>query len=329
MGMKLRTIRACRAVAAILLLALCLGFSGCASDELDAAPAGKLAAAVASLHIGRDAVVLVGAGDIAECAHLRPARATARLVAAVVAAAPKARVFTTGDHAYPDGTVWQFEHCYGPTWGRFNARTYPTPGNHDYHVPSAEAYFDYFIFFDRHPAVRPRGYYSYDVGAWHIVALNSITLDGPDSPQLAWLKNDLASAGTGCILAYWHHPLYSSGYHGSWPWGDEPDVELFWNILLRFGADIVVNGHDHIYERFAPMNADGEVVAHGIREFVVGTGGAELYWVLFRHPNSVYVNNETFGVLILILQPTGYRWAFLGADGVIYDRGRQSLDCAN
>lgn len=317
-----------RAWRAVLLLGLCLGSGGCAGNDLNAAPAGRIAAAVASLDIPRDAAVLVGAGDIAECQHLAPARATARLIAAVVAAAPRARVFTTGDHAYPDGTARQFARCYDPTWGRFNARTYPTPGNHDYHVPGARAYFDYFVFFDRHPEARPRGYYSYDLGAWHIVALNSITLAGPDSPQLAWLKRDLASAATGCILAYWHHPLFSSGYHGSLPLGDAPDVELFWNILLRFGTDVVVNGHDHIYERFAPMNAQGEVVPNGIREFVVGTGGAELYPVIFRHPHSVYVNSDTFGVLIIILQPTGYRWAFLGVDGVIYDRGRQPLYCA-
>jgi len=256
--------------------------------------------------------VLVGAGDIASCGGLGD-EATAALLDAI-----PGMVFTAGDNVYDHGTPLEFERCYAPSWGRHRARTRPAPGNHDYNTPHAVGYFAYFG-----EAAGPpeRGYYSYDLGAWHIVVLNSncaaVGGCGPGSPQERWLRADLAAHAAVCTLAYWHHPRFSSGPHG-----DTVSVQAFWQALYEAGAEIVINGHDHLYERFAPQTPDGRPdEERGIRQFTVGTGGAGLYAARRRAPNSEVVNTSTFGVLKLTLYPDRYEWEFISAGGTFTDHG--------
>jgi hypothetical protein len=221
--------------------------------------------------------VLVGAGDIANC-NKTADEATARLLDNI-----SGTIFTVGDHAYPDGTAAQFSDCYGPNWGRHKNRTRPSPGNHDYHVSGAAGYFNYFGAAAGDPAM---GYYSYNLGAWHIIALNSEISHSAGSAQEQWLRADLAANPNICTLAYWHAPRFSSGQHGN-----KASSQALWQALYEYGADVVLNGHDHIYERFAPQNPNGQADARGIREFVVGTGGAALYSFGSIQPNSQARNN--------------------------------------
>jgi hypothetical protein len=249
--------------------------------------------------VAADEVVMVGAGDIAKCEILGGAVATARLLDRI-----PGTVFTVGDNAYEDGTAEQFEKCYGTTWGRHKDRTRPSPGNHDYHTDGARPYYQYFGELAGPPN---RGYYSYDLGAWHVISLDSYIATDKNSPQLQWLRADLAANKTDCILAYWHIPLYSSGPHG----GDSKVKEI-WKLLYDAGADVVVNGHDHDYERFAPQTPDGKPdPVKGIRQFVVGTGGGGVY--KFKNPakNSEVRDNSTYGVLKLTLGPGRYAWDFV------------------
>ena len=250
--------------------------------------------------------VLVGAGDIAACAS-PGSEATAALLDGI-----PGTVFTTGDNAYGDGTAVEFAHCYEPTWGRHRARTRPSPGNHDYGTARAAGYHDYFGAAAGEP---DRAYYSYDLGAWHVIALNSncAQVGGchAGSPQEQWLRADLAANWTACTVAYWHHPRFSSGPHGGarelWP---------LWQALYDAGADVVLAGHDHLYERFAPQDPAGRAdPARGIRQFTVGTGGASHYGVSQIAPNSEVRNGDTFGVLKLTLHPTGYEWEFVPVAG--------------
>lgn len=252
-------------------------------------------------------VVLVGAGDIATCSQAG-AEATAKLLDAI-----PGTVFTAGDNAYPDGTAAEFANCYGPTWGRHKARTFPTPGNHEYHTSNASGYFGYFGAAAGAPG---KGYYSYDLGSWHIIALNSecdqIGGCGAGSPQLAWLKADLQAHPAVCTLAYWHKPLFSSGMHGN-----NPEVVELFRALYDAGADVVLNGHDHEYERFAPMAPDGKLdLARGIREFVVGMGGSDPRDL----PGAPIANSEkvitrNFGVIKLTLRDGAYDWQFVSVAG--------------
>jgi len=254
-----------------------------------------------------DGVVLVGAGDIASCVSDGD-EATASLLDAIGGV-----VFTLGDHAYEAGTPIEFEACYEESWGRHKARTRPTPGNHDYLTPGASGYFDYF---GAAAGERDRGYYSYRLGPWHIVVLNSNCpeVGGCDSgsPQAQWLRANLAANPTPCTLAYWHHPRFSSGPHGS-----DPTVQAFWQALHDYGAEVVLSGHDHTYERFAPQDPQGRLdPVRGVRQFVVGTGGASHH--RFAGPaaaNSEARSDDTFGVLKLTLYPTGYEWQFIPAAG--------------
>src|SRR5215207_292310 len=209
--------------------------------------------------------VLVGAGDIASCRSTGD-EATAGLLAGI-----DGTVATFGDHAYPEGSAENFAECYEPSWGQFKARTMPSPGNHEYEKPGASAYFDYFGTAAGDPG---EGYYSYDLGSWHLVALNSNCGEGeircdPGSPQGRWLKVDLAANDeAACTLAYFHHPLFTSG---SYRPGIER-VESLWEILYAAGVDVVLNGHDHNYQRFAPQDPEGRADPEdGIRQFVVGT----------------------------------------------------------
>jgi 3',5'-cyclic AMP phosphodiesterase CpdA len=260
---------------------------------------------------GEEPVVLVGAGDIAKCDMIRGAEATARLLDGI-----PGTIFTVGDHAYEDGSALSFRQCYEPTWGRHKARTRPSPGNHDYRTNNAEPYFDYFG-----DAAGPdnRGYYSYDLGAWHIVSLNSVIPAGSRSPQVRWLREDLADNARACTLAYWHSPVFSSGPHGP-----DPQMREVWRVLYEFGADVIVNGHDHIYERFGRQHPDGRLEPErGIRQFTAGTGGGGVYRVQRRLPNSEVSDNTSYGVLKFTLAATSYKWEFVPAIGTFRDAGEE------
>lgn len=258
---------------------------------------------------------LLAAGDIAEC------NGTGDTATAALLDKLDGTVAALGDNAYESGTAEEFADCYDPTWGRFKARTRPAAGNHDYGTVGAEGYYDYFGPTAGDP---DRGYYSYDLGAWHIDVLNSNCDEvggcGEDSAQAAWLAADLAAHPTRCALAYWHHPRFSSGKHGS-----DDTYDAFWRILRARDVEVILNGHDHDYERFAPQNPDGDADPNGIREFVVGTGGQKLRE--FKDPvaNSETRQTGSFGILALALRSGSYAWQFIGVDGSVRDRGE--ADC--
>jgi hypothetical protein len=258
---------------------------------------------------GKDPVLLA-AGDVAACKDLTGAKATS----AILGAYPSATIAVLGDLAYGDGTAQEFNECYGPTWGRFKDRTRPAPGNHDYHTPHAEAYYAYFG-----DSVAPgKGYYSYDLGSWHVLSLNSNCTEpgGCDtgSAQETWLKQDLAAHPGVCLLAYWHHPMFSSGVKPAHAL--HPEMRAIWKDLYDAKAALVVNGHEHNYERFAPQDPSGAAdPSRGIRQFVVGTGGKDFDPLGEPRPNSEVGRADTFGVLKLTLHPRGYDWEFLPASG--------------
>jgi hypothetical protein len=251
--------------------------------------------------------VLVGAGDIAYCGSTGDS-ATARLLLSI-----SGTVFTTGDNAYDRGTSTEYANCYGPTWGQVRSRTRPVSGNHEYLTSGAAGYFGYF---GSRAGTKGKGYYAYNVGSWRIYALNSncaFVSCSSTSAQAAWLKADLAANPRRCVMAYWHHPLFSSGQHGN-----NTMVKPLWNILYAYHADVVVNGHDHDYERFARQTPGGVRTERGIREFVVGTGGRSHYaWSTIK-TNSLARNNTTYGVLKLTLHSTSYSWKFVPVAGKTY-----------
>jgi acid phosphatase type 7 len=221
------------------------------------------------------------------------------------------RVLTTGDNQYDDGELSAFREAYAASWGRAKAITRPSPGNHDYHVADARGYFAYF---GPLAGKRGEGYYSFDVGDWHIIALNSNCeeIGGCEegSPQERWLRDDLAAHPATCTLAYWHHPRFSSGSHGN-----SSRSAAFWQALYEAGADVVLNGHDHTYERFSPQDPEQMSDPNGIREFVVGTGGKSHYTFGAPEPNSEVRSSGTFGILELTLRAGGYDWRFVPAAG--------------
>jgi len=247
--------------------------------------------------------VLVGAGDIATCGGSGD-EATAALLDSIAGT-----VFTAGDNVYSDGTAAEFADCFNPSWGRHKARTFPAPGNHDYHVAGAAGYYGYF----GNRAGGPGGYYAYNLGAWRVYSLNSEIVG---DAQVNWLRADLAANPRACVVAYWHHPLFSSGRHGN-----DDAVRPFWDVLHAAGAELVINGHDHDYERFGPQAPDGGANANGIREIVVGTGGAGLRPFEGVRPNSEVRDFSTNGVLKLTLNASGYRWDFVPAGGSFRDSG--------
>lgn len=256
---------------------------------------------------------LVSAGDIADCSRSEGVgstggEATAELLDGIVGT-----VFTVGDNVYESGTDAEFEGCYEPGWGRHKARTYPSLGNHEYYTPDASGYFDYFGAAAGDPG---EGYYSYDIGGWHVVVLNSMceNVGGCEdgSPMLKWLEEDLAANPETCTLAYWHHPLFSSGETH----GNQDKMKPAWDVLYAANVDVVVNGHDHDYERFASQDPNGVAdPERGIREFVVGTGGASLRPFGKIQPNSEIRNADTYGVLELTLRTSGYDWEFVPVTG--------------
>ena len=357
---------------AILLAIAALALPACA-DNIPTAPASPLGHARAAVTPGTDAlgwladyltkphtptsgepVVLAGAGDIARCypgtgftqfrkpGGNHPAERTARLLDKM----PGATVMAVGDNAYESGSLLDYWGCYDPTWGRHRLRTRPATGNHEYLTPGA---LGYFLYFGRR-AAPPLGYYSYTLGNWHVVVVNSTpqvyacwppesdeqlpgfpslpvppVLDPPagracagDVAQQLWLETDLAAnRDRQCTIAYFHHPRFSSGKHGN-----HFQMQKIWDILYANGVDLVISGHDHMYERFAPQNPDGQADAQwGIRQFTVGTGGAEFYAVSTVQPNSEIIINDTHGVIALALDAGGYAWGFVGVDRSIKDSG--------
>jgi len=273
-------------------------------NETVAPPAPVLPAPVSIEH------VLVGAGDIADCTRAGP-RLTADLLDRL-----DGTIFTAGDNVYMNGTPSEFADCYGPSWGRHRARTRPAPGNHDYGTPDASGYFQYFGAAAGPPGL---GYYSYDLGAWHIVSLNTNTAIHPGSAQLTWLQADLASHATRCSLAYFHHPLFSSGQNG----GDSRQRDL-WRVLHAHGVDVIVSAHDHVYERFAPQDAEGRFdPVRGVRQFTVGTGGGKPYGFPNLERNSE-VRGSVWGVIRFALRAGDYAWEFIAVDGETFkDSGQE------
>ncbi len=227
-------------------------------------------------------------------------------------------VLAPGDLQYESGSAADFAASYAPAWGRLKAITWPAPGNHEYKTDGAAGYFDYF---GAAAGPRGKGWYSRDLGAWHIVALNSNCDDvgGCDaqSPQGRWLRADLAAHRNRCVLALWHHPRWSHGKHG-----DHDSVAPFLEALDRAGAEVVLAGHDHNYQRFEPRGPDGaRDDASGIRQFVVGSGGRSHY-TIDGSEGLEAGDDDTFGVLSMTLRPDGYDWRFVGApDGTVGDSG--------
>ena len=247
--------------------------------------------------------VFVGAGDIGWCG--KGAEPTARLIDGI-----PGEVFTAGDNAYMEGSLKNFMECYQPTWGRFFDRTRPTAGNHEYDTDNTAR--GYYTYFGVRANQATEGYYSYEVGDWHIIALNSALPGiGFGGAQLSWLQAELTTNKAKCTAAIWHHPLFSSG-----PNGPQRYAKAAWDLLYRFDADLIINGHDHLYERFAPQNPDGQRdPVRGIRQFTVGTGGAELYtFNPSPSPNSE-VRISQWGVIRLTLSNTGYDWQFIPVGG--------------
>ncbi len=249
--------------------------------------------------------VLVGAGDIASCG-LTGDTATANLISGIAGT-----VFTTGDNAYETGSTANFRDCYDPTWGAFAGRTFPTAGNHEYETAGAAGYFDYF---GSRAGPADKGWYAYDLGSWRIYALNSnCFVVGCDvgGEQEEWLRADLGANRRECVLAYWHHPRFSSGQHGN-----DAEVAAIWNALYEAGAEVIVNGHDHNYERFrAQTPSAGADDAGGIRQFVVGTGGASLRSFGTVKANSQVRSSAAHGVLKLTLSLSNYSWQFIPVAG--------------
>lgn len=265
--------------------------------------------ALATSSAAADSVV-TAAGDIA--ARRRPNLAQTKTAALIRQIDPTAAL-TLGDNQYPEGALRDFRSSYDPTWGQFRYKTFPTAGNHDYRTPNARGYFRYF---GRRAHERHGGYYAFDIGNWHLIAINS-GMGHVSTDQLAWVKRNLRQDDALCELAYWHHPRWSSSVeHGS----DMPMWSL-WQVLSQSGVDVVLNGHEHNYERFAPMVPSGEYAPHnGVRQFVVGTGGAALdtFGPAVRNSQRRILRH---GVLKMTLSPRAYRWAFVRGDGHVMDRG--------
>ena len=256
---------------------------------------------------------LIAAGDIALCNDSGD-EATAALIDSI-----PGTVLALGDLAYEDGSKADFDNCYGPTWGRFKDRTKPALGNHEYVQKGAAPYFEYF----GPGAGDPRGYYSFDLGPWHLIALNSNCSDvggcSKGSPMEQWLREDLAAHPSECILAFWHHPrFYTPSKQPTTRKLEATDKKMvaFWNALLEAGADVVLNGHRHMYERFARQNNEGNADPNGIRQFVVGTGGGPHdRFAGSAAPNSEIRKAETWGVLQMTLRANSFDWRFVPVAG--------------
>ena len=259
-----------------------------------------VAVAAAILALASPNAQLLAAGDVGSCSS-RGDEATARLLDRL-----PGTIALLGDSVYEHGSIAEYRRCF--SWARHRARIRPAVGNHEYGTPGAAGYFAYF---------RVRQWYSYELGAWHVVVLNSNCGPaggcGSDSPQARWLRSDLAAHPSACTLAYAHHPRFSSGLHGS-----DSTIDALWTILRDRGVELYLAGHDHDYERFEPRGA--------LRQFVVGTGGRSLYPFGPRLPGSQAAGNSTYGVLALTLRADGYSWRFVPVAGGTY-RDAGSAEC--
>ena len=283
-----------------------------AIDDDDAATtsASRTLTVTAPAPVG--SATFVGAGDIARCTATND-EATAALLDGIAGT-----VFTLGDNVYDNGTATEFATCYDPSWGRHRSRTRPVAGNHDYNTTGATGYYDYF---GDAAGPRGKGYYSFDLGGWHIIVLNSNISRGATSEQIAWLRADLTASAARCTMALWHHPRFSSGSHGN-----DSTQQPFWDVLYEFQADVVLVGHDHEYERFARQTPTGVAdPTRGIRQFVVGTGGTSLRSFSTIRANSEFRNSTTWGVIKLDLVPTGYSWSYITTpNGAVVDSGTET-----
>lgn len=262
-------------------------------------------------------VPLLAVGDVASC------DTTGDEKVAQLAREREGRIAILGDAVYDNATAKEFRGCFNPAWGPMAQRLRPSLGNHDVRTDDGQPYFDYFGDWAGRPG---QGWYAYNAGDhWRIIALNSNCSNaggcGSTSPQGRWLAKAIAAAGDRHILAYWHAPLYSSGQHGP-----NASVKPLYRMLYRGGADVVLNGHDHTYERFAPQDAEGNRRSNGIQQFVAGTGGFKHYAFNDVLPNSRVRDNTSFGLLKLRLKANGYSWTFIPSEGDFTDSGSRTLD---
>ena len=266
---------------------------------------GKTGSSAITVTAAGSTVVFVGAGDIAVGGGEQ--EATAKLLDNI-----PGTVFAAGDNAYPNGAASDYTQYYQPSWGRHKARTRPCPGNHDYQTSGASGYFGYY---GANAGPSGLGYYSYDIGDWHIISLDSEIDMSPSGPQGTWLAADLAASSKDCTIAIWHRPRWSSGdIHG-----DNSDTQPLWLALYNAGVEIVICGHEHDYQRYEPLNASGAADAsRGIREFVAGMGGANLYAISSPSSHLQAYNTDTYGVLKLTLGPGTYSWEFVPIQGMTY-----------
>jgi hypothetical protein len=289
----------------LLALGVC-ALASCGSNSSPLSPTGANSGSNAGGG-GAGTPILIGAGDIGLCGSVGSTTSGAEATAKLLDRYP-GTVFTAGDNAYMSGSMDEFQRCYDPTWGRHRSRTRPTLGNHEY-TSGPSAYFSYF----GSSAGSVEGYYSYNVGSWRVVALNSEIPSQGGTPQLEWLKNELTARKSPCTAVIWHRPLFSSGRNG-----DNPDMRDVWRVLYDNNVDVVINGHDHTYERFAPQDPDGRPdPSRGIRQFVVGTGGAMLYEFPRIRANSE-ARGAAWGVAMFTLNDGGYSWQFIPVDGASF-----------
>jgi acid phosphatase type 7 len=269
--------------------------------------------AASSAAQGQNATLLA-AGDIADCSSSGD-EATAKLLAG-----KSGTIAALGDLVYPGGSLERYRKCYAPSWGRFLNRTRPALGNHDVQDDGGAGYFAYFGARAGKPGA---GFYRYALGAWRVIVLNSncwMKAAGCNagSPQMRWLEATLKADPRSCTVAYWHHPRYSSGPHGS-----SQTMKPIFEVLYRAGVDVALTGHDHLYERFAPMDASGNLDSDGgLRQFVVGTGGKSHYAARQVQPHSQVRLEKTDGILELTLEAGGYAWRFVTTAGKTGDTGR-------
>ena len=245
--------------------------------------------------------MIAAAGD--SCGSTTSCTPTADLIQTINPTA----VLTVGDNAYENGTLSEYNANYDPNWGRFKAITHPATGNHDYHTSGASGYFAYF------GAQAPAAYYSFDLGSWHLISIAAMAgvSAGAGSAEEQWLKADLAAHSNQCVLAYWHEPRWSSGnVHGN-----DSASDALWDDLYAAHADVVLNGHDHNYQRYGQLNPSGAADPNGIREFIVGTGGWGHYGFTTATPRPEVQNGTDYGVLKLTLHPGSYNWQFTAISG--------------
>ena len=247
-------------------------------------------------------VTVLAAGDIGDCVG-----AGDEATAALLTEHPDVPILALGDLAYESGTSEEFATCFGSSWGAHKARIYPVPGNHEYHQAGAAPYFAYF---SSRAGENGLGHYSFDLGAWHLVALNSERDLGEDGAQLRWLRADLAANKRPCVLAFLHKPRFTMA-----DYDDDPAMQPFWSALAGAGAEVVLTAHDHNYQRYKPLNAAGKLAADGTRQFVVGTGGGGNLDHIRPDTRRDAASGDTLGLLELTLRPDGYDWRFLPVAG--------------